>query len=124
MVDEKIKLSIKQLSEMNHCCGNDPFKVFGSRNYFNTIAVDESWEELFVAGLATKNNNGPEGGGWYYSLTDKGYEVLKKVFQEFKVLFRCGNPSCDNPPTVFCTLQGMAGDEDYYCQVCQEHRHD
>lgn len=77
MLDEKAKVTIKQLSDIQHALGGKIEKrTF--RNHFNTGINDESWDELVKIGFAIKKNMGQLGGITYF-VTDKAIEELKNI---------------------------------------------
>lgn len=115
-----LKLSIKQINDLMHCCGNDPFHLQDARNYINTGTKSLNWDSLCHFGLAVGKDRGAEAGGMYYHLTEAGYKVLQEIFQEFKISLRCGNEECDNPPVVLEARNGVIMNCGHFCHVCQE----
>ena len=74
----ELRLTIKQIQEMQHALGNQ-IKKTSYRNYFNTGIDDTSWEELVGKGLASKRQEPEEMGGVYYHVTDEGIAALKQI---------------------------------------------
>lgn len=77
MKKSEIKLSIKQIEEMQHALGGR-FEKRTSRNHFNKGSICPSWKELIKIGYATKRDMGLLGGITYF-VTGQAIDDLQYI---------------------------------------------
>ena len=77
-----MKLTEKQISDMKHAIGYDSRKIDSSgtynayRNFFGVSKESPSWEELVIAGYATKRKVLND---VVYHITDKAISYLERI---------------------------------------------
>ena len=86
----EIKLSVNQIEFMKHAIGLDNRRVKikrgkyeAYRNYFTTSEHCDNyrdWEELFTLGLAKKYEQTKSIEYIRYSVSEKGFDLLSKIF--------------------------------------------